>query len=125
MPTTIQIQQALNAAGHTDLRPADPDEPGWYVLAIFNDEPVKVWATDAPSANSLYQTLRSLVPDPDHLQVLEDPEAPKLWSVWLPDEPGATGLDIIGTGDTRTEALEEAIETVRGWEADKVQPPPA
>ena len=44
-----------------------------------------------------------------------DETAPKLWAVWI--DLGAGGEDIIGAGDSPSEALEDARATVRGWEA--------
>lgn len=63
----------------------------------------------APTANDLWSELRRLLPQPAELDVTDDPDAPELWSVW-------SGIDLLGAGATRSEALADAIETVRGWE---------
>lgn len=39
-----------------------------------------------------------------------DPEAPMLYAVWCDD-------DILGAGDSAEEAIEDARDTVAGWEA--------
>jgi len=74
----------------------------------------------APTADELYSTLRGLVLDPEFLQVIEDLELEdgcQPWSVWLPTSPDRVDdLDLIGAGSKRSEALADAIETVRGWE---------
>jgi hypothetical protein len=45
--------------------------------------------------------------------LLEDADAPLRFSVWCDD-------DIIGAGETASEAIEEARATVRGWESRNV-----
>lgn len=68
-------------------------------------------------ADDLYEQLRSLVADPQNLQVVNDPDGPEPWAVFLPVEPGpASFQDIIGAGESRSEALADAIETVRTWQ---------
>lgn len=42
-------------------------------------------------------------------EVIHDPDDPMAWSVWWCD-------DILGAGDACSEALAEALDTVRGWE---------
>jgi hypothetical protein len=39
-----------------------------------------------------------------------DEDAPEPWAVWLDGE-------IIGVGEAESEALEDAIQTVREWES--------
>lgn len=61
-------------------------------------------------SEGLLETLRSLLSSDARLSVVEDTDAPMSWAVWLDDE-------IIGAGEARSEALAEALATVRGWEA--------
>ena len=78
-------------------------------------------ASPAPTADELWSELRRLLPCPERINVLDssdDPDAPEAWSVWIDvDGSGSPGWqDVIGAGATRSEALADAISTVRAWE---------
>lgn len=52
------------------------------------------------------------------VRIEHDLEAPSPWAVWSEDPDGIPD-EILGAGETRSEAIEEACATMRGW---KVQP---
>lgn len=47
-----------------------------------------------------------------------DPDAPLPWAVWVCGD--SDELDLIGAGESCSEAIEDARNTVRGWEASRV-----
>jgi hypothetical protein len=53
------------------------------------------------------------------LRLERDEKAPKLFAVWgwSPDDETEDDRDIIGAGDTETEAINDARETMRSWSA--------
>lgn len=57
----------------------------------------------------LYESLRALLPSTStvFVELTEDEDLPQ-FGVWVDD-------DIIGSGDSPSEALEEAIATARKW----------
>jgi hypothetical protein len=48
-----------------------------------------------------------------HLRLEHDEAAPMPWAVWGSD--GGDDEDIIGAGDSPSEAIEDARHTIRGW----------
>lgn len=52
-----------------------------------------------------------------NLDLEYDPDAPMPFAVWSEDETGEQ--DIIGAGASPSEAIEDARNTVRGWEASR------
>jgi hypothetical protein len=107
--TEAEAREAIESLRSLGTDWADRD----YQVERFEPDP-------APIADELYETLRGLVPDPDRINVLDnsdDPDAPEAWAVWIDlDDSGEPSFqDIIGAGATRTEALADAVATVRGW----------
>ncbi len=49
-----------------------------------------------------------------NLRLEHDPEAPMLWAVWGGD--GWNDEEIIGAGDSPSEAIEDARRQIRAWE---------
>lgn len=52
------------------------------------------------------------------LRIEHDDAAPMPWAVWSDDGEG--GGDIVGAGDTVSEAIEDARRQARQWEAKRV-----
>jgi hypothetical protein len=50
-------------------------------------------------------------------EIVESDAQPFTWAVWLLDN--STPTDILGAGDVLSEALQEAIDTLRTWEANR------
>jgi hypothetical protein len=54
------------------------------------------------------------------LEIEEDDDAPMLWAVWAwkPECETYEDADIIGAGDSESEAIEEARKQLRIWESN-------
>lgn len=73
-------------------------------MASFDLESLRAEVTRLAAEHGL--TYRLSLPD-------ESPDDLDLYGVWLSD--GTADEDLIGSGDSEGEALEDAIETIGGW----------
>lgn len=53
-----------------------------------------------------------------NLEIEHDESNPAPFAVWSENPEDEDDFNIIGSGDTESEAIEAARETVRGWEAE-------
>ncbi len=57
------------------------------------------------------------------LRIVHDPSAPRPFAVWgwAPDYEVEEDADIIGCGETESEAIDEARKQLRKWEAEALR----
>jgi hypothetical protein len=77
--------------------------------AFTKATPLRTQFVDAADQDEAFLKLHGFV-------VVDDKDAPQRFSVWSDNR---TDVDIIGAGDTRSEAIEDARKTVRGWESSR------
>lgn len=66
--------------------------------------------------NDLLTAIAALLPASAALRVERDAEMGE-WAVWLQAETQGDDDELLGSGEARSEALESALRTVRGWAA--------
>lgn len=77
-------------------------------LTLPNDLGAAARGEILTTAADMYDHLVALLPSDVSIRVERDYDAPMLWAVWCDDE-------ITGAGDTREEALKDALLTAAGW----------
>lgn len=92
------------------------DVPGEdrFMAVLCGPPPTKSWPSGRFEWHDV-EELNAFCPEAFLVRHGDDEEAPLLFGVWLPLDDGVE--DLLGAGDTHEEAIADARETVRGWDA--------